>query len=291
MIDYHVHLWPHGESDRPVSVDELALYCQAAAAQGVEEIAVTEHLFRFRQADVVLGGAWEDQDDPLLGPVMKAYWSEHAQADLDSYVSTVLEAKAGGLPVILGLEVDYYRDQMGRVADLLAGYPFDVLLGSVHWIGSWLFDYLDDEISMAQWGRRSIEDVWESYVIAVEELAGTGVCDVLAHPDLIKVAGHRPAAPAEFHHRIADAAASSGLAAEVSSAGWRKPIGEAYPAPDLLRALFARSVPITTASDAHHRADVGIRASDLAEMVRGVGYEYLRRFSGRHGRDVELPDV
>lgn len=288
MIDYHVHLWPHGQRDRPPTVEELAGYCQAAQAQGVEEIALTEHLFRFRQADAVLGGFWEDHDDPRLGPVMARYWADHARADLDVYVATVLEAKAAGLPVVLGLEVDYYQGRMATVADLLAGYPFDVLLGSVHWIGAWLFDYLDDETSLAEWGMRSIEQVWDTYTVAVEELAASGVCDVLAHPDVIKVAGHRPAAPGEFHHRIAEAAASSGMAAEVSSAGWRKPVGEAYPAPDLLAAFHARSVPVTTASDAHRRAEVAARSFDLADLLAGAGYSRLRRFAGRQARDVDL---
>ena len=56
----------------------------------------------------------------------------------------VSAAKDAGLPVVLGLEVDYYRGRMDDVATLLAGYPFDVLLGSVHWLGTWRFDDIDD---------------------------------------------------------------------------------------------------------------------------------------------------
>ena len=52
-------------------------------------------------------------------------------------------AKGAGLPVVAGLEVDYFPDQMDQVAALLGNYPFDVLLGSVHWIGAWLFDALE----------------------------------------------------------------------------------------------------------------------------------------------------
>lgn len=50
---------------------------------------------------------------------------------------------------------------------------------------------------------------------------------------LAKIAGHRPAAPAEFYDRIAEAARSSGLAAELNSAGWRKPCSEQFPAAGL----------------------------------------------------------
>jgi hypothetical protein len=57
--------------------------------------------------------------------------------------------------------------------------------------------------------------------------------------DVIKVAGHRPAAPDEFYDRIAEAARSCGLAAELNSSGWRRPCAEAYPAPS----CWARATP------------------------------------------------
>ena len=70
--------------------------------------------------------------------------------------------------------------------------------------------------------------MWDDYTRALEELAATRTVDVLAHPDLCKVTGRRPAVPDEWYDRMAEAAASAGLAAEVSSAGWRKPAAEPY---------------------------------------------------------------
>src|SRR5206468_6239440 len=99
----------------------------------------------------------------------------------------VLEAKRAGLPVVLGLEVDHYAGRMDRVARLLEGYPFDVLLGSVHWVGAWGFDQLGDPAVDAEWNARAIDSVWDVYTDALEELAASRVCDVLAHPDLIKI--------------------------------------------------------------------------------------------------------
>ena len=141
---------------------------------------------------------------------MENYWDEHARADLDAYVECVLAAKDAGLPVVLGLEVDYYRGRMDDVATLLAGYPFDVLLGSVHWIGTWRFDDVGDAVSMAQWSTRDVDAAWSDYVTAIEELAATSACDVLAHPDLVKVAGHRPVAPEECWDRLVEAAPALG---------------------------------------------------------------------------------
>ena len=288
VLDYHLHLWPHGTRATGATIEQLAAYCEAARAAGVTEIAVTEHLFRFVQADAPLAGYWEDDPDPALRASMAAYWESHNQADLDDYVETALAAKDAGLPVVLGLEVDHYRGRMDKVAALLDGYPFDVLLGSVHWIGAWGFDILEDPVAVAEWDRRTVESVWDAYTTDLEELAASGACDVLAHPDLAKVAGRRPKVPEEFYDRMAEAAASSGMAAEVSSAGWRKPAGEPYPAPALLDRFHRAGVPITTASDAHELPTVAHRSDEVRAVVAAAGYTELTAFSARRRRAVPV---
>ena len=291
MLDYHVHLWAHGSRPSRPALDDLAAYCERAAAAGVSEVAVTEHFFRFVQADAVGRGFWDDGPEPWATPALRSamagYWDAEQGADLDAYVEAVLEAKAAGLPVVLGLEVDYYPGRMDRVAALLEGYPFDVLLGSVHWIGAWGFDNWEVPAFDEAWSARPVEEVWSAYCTALEELAASGTCDVLAHPDLCKITGRAPAVPDEFHDRMAEAAASSGMAAEVSSAGWRKPVGEAYPAAGLLERFARRGVPVTTASDAHGVDDVASRADDLRALLAAAGYSKLAAFRAR--QPVEVP--
>ena len=288
MLDYHLHLWPHSQSDAETTVEQVAAYCELAASRGITEIAVTEHLFRFTQAKDKLGGFWDDLPGDALRPGMAAYWDHHARVDLDDYVEVVEAVKAAGLPVVLGLEVDYYQDRMDDVAALLDGYPFVVLLGSVHWLGTWRFDVLSDPLVMAEWDHRAIDKVWDEYTRAIEELAASGVCDVLAHPDLVKVTGRVPGTPDEFYDRITEAAVTSGMAAELSSAGWRKPVGEEYPAPPLLRRFVAQGVPLTTASDAHTLPDVAERADDLRSILVAAGVDSLRGFRGRRPLDVPV---
>ena len=92
-----------------------------------------------------------------------------------------------------------------------------------------------------RWEARDVDACWEAYTRCLEELAATRTCDVLAHPDLIKLAGHIPSAPEEWWDRVAEAAAASDMSAEVSSAGWAKPVGEQYPAKGLLERFAART--------------------------------------------------
>jgi histidinol-phosphatase (PHP family) len=282
VIDYHVHLWRHAPHQSLLaSVDQIGAYCAHAARLGVTELAITEHSSRFRQLDTLLRGWWEDDPSPARRAETSTCWDEELGADLDQYVATALAAKAAGLPIVIGLEVDYLPGQMDRVAGLLQGYPFDVLVGSVHWIGAWLFDALDWAQAQQQWAARGVERVWDDYTTSVEELAGSGAVDVLAHPDLAKVAGHCPAVPDEFYDRIAEAARSCGLVAELNAAGWRKPCAEAYPDPRLLTRFHDNEVAITTASDAHQLADVAWRVTDLTAMAIAAGYSEASSFRSR----------
>lgn len=289
VLDYHLHLLRHGE-DGPYRADQVRAYAAAAGQRGVEEICLTEHLFRFRQADRLLGGWWDADPDGRLREQTASYWAAHATGDLDAYVAAVLEAAVDpsggtGAPaarIRLGLEVDYYPGRMGEVAELLAGYPFDLLLGSVHWLGAWGFDQLGDPVVEGEWEARELEAVWDAYVLAIEELAATRTTDVLAHPDLAKVTGALPPCdPAPWWDRLAKAAADHGLAAEVNSAGWRKPAREAYPAPGLLRCFRAAGVPVTTASDAHELSAVADGTDRLQVLVEAAGYDALAGFARR----------
>jgi histidinol-phosphatase (PHP family) len=221
---------------------------------------------------------------------MADYFDHHATADLDRYVETVLAAKRAGLPIVAGLEVDYYPGLMDKVGGLLDGYPFDVLLGSIHWLGTWMFDIVSSPVQMAEWDVRGTNATWRAYGEAIEELADTATCDVLAHPDVVKVTGRiaDPGIVAEVEERICAAAVSSGMAAELSSAGFRKPVGEAYPTRSLLERFHAGGVPITTASDTHGLSHVADRAPALRALAAEAGYSTLRGFRSRRGRDIPL---
>lgn len=292
MLDYHVHLWPHAEQadEADLAVERLAGYCELARARGADEIALTEHFFRFRRGREVVDGFWAAESHAALRDYIAGYFDHHATADLDLYVDTIERAKAAGLPVVAGLEVDYYPGMMDKVAALLDGYPFDVLLGSVHWLGTWMFDVIGSELQAEQWDVRGVDAAWRAYAEALEELAATGATDVLAHPDLVKVAGRFADAGvvAEVEERIAEAAARAGMSAEISSAGLGKPVHELYPSPTLLGRFAAHGVTVTTASDTHGVANVAAGAPLLHEAASRAGYTSLRAFRKRAGRDVPL---
>jgi histidinol-phosphatase (PHP family) len=281
VIDYHLHLWPHSESSVWFQLDQIAAYCDEAARHGVTELAITEHASRFTDVLAAVGPFWQRWGHEPTSPVLAEYLDFHARNSLEQYVALVQAAKDEGLPVKIGLEVDYYEGQMDVVSALLAQYPFDVLIGSVHWLGTWQFDDIDNEVHMHQWTVRDWDQCWADYARAIDELCAANAVDVLAHPDLIKVAGHYPSRSSDYWDQMAESAARAGVSMECSSAGWKKPVGEQYPAQGYLDRLVAQGLTFTTASDAHHLERVGERANDLAELLEARGVHELATYSAR----------
>lgn len=269
IVDYHLHLRdPRGDIDH--SADAAERFVKTAATRGVDELGFTEHVYYFRQTAEL----WT-----------VPYQTERCRFDLDVYCEAVLEAKRRGLPVKLGLEVDYVGSRQSRLAEILSAYPWDYLLGSVHWIDG---EAVDAEPGL--WARAGIEEVWRRYFSALSELAASGAVDVLAHPDLPKIFRRRPENEVveELHERAADEIAAAGAAIEVSTAGLRKPVRELYPDRALLDACARRGVPVTLASDAHEPAHVGEDFELALELARSAGYERVAVFEARRRHEEPL---
>jgi histidinol-phosphatase (PHP family) len=255
IVDYHTHLRdPDERIDH--SVEAVERFVEVAAERGVDEIGFTEHVYYFTQTRAV----WT-----------LPYQTERCVYDLDRYVEAVVEAKRHGLPVKLGLEVDYVGDRQDELAATLEPYPWDYLLGSVHWI-----DGLAIDQAPGIWAERTVEEVWARYLAALAELAWSGHVDVLAHPDLVKYFGKRPT--------LIEYPPLDGVALEISTAGLHKPVGEVYP--DL--PMLSAHPPITLASDAHVPANVGRDFDRALEHARAAGYETVTVFHRRQGRQEPL---
>jgi histidinol-phosphatase (PHP family) len=292
VADYHVHLHPHGpwngSGPEPGRYrrGHLEAYVERAAARGVEEIGFTEHLYRCVESIDVLGPFWEDPSAPIAAAETKSWVPDDVWMSLDAYVEQIVDARDRGLPVKLGLEVDFFPHTIGDVLDLLAPYPWDYLIGSVHWVGGWSVDH---DISVAEFDRRGVRRSYEDYFAVVVELARSGALDVLGHVDVVKKFGHLlDAVPTDLYDAVVAAAVAGGTAVEVSTSGLHEQVGEIYPAAPFLERFHAAGVPITLASDAHV-AEHAARDFDVAvTWAADAGYTTRTIFSDRVGRQVPL---
>ena len=160
------------------------------------------------------------------------------------------------------------------------------MIGSVHF----LRDESVDHEAWDVWADPSAtaDRVWRRYFETMAEAARSGLFDVLAHPDLVKVWGpERPRPQGDlrrFYEPLAEAVADSGVAIEVSTAGLRKPVGEIYPADDLLAMLLEAGAPIALSSDAHVPGDLGAGYDQALELLDRHGVRELAVFEGRRRR-------
>jgi histidinol-phosphatase (PHP family) len=264
----------------------IEAYVETAARRGVEELGFTEHLYRCVESRDALGRWWEREPDQRLASHTQGFVSADRNLSLDAYVTAVEDAKSRGLPVLLGLEVDFFPETIGAVLELLEPYPWDFLIGSVHWIGGWA---IDSSEAGYEWDERGIEAGYDQYFALETQLAASGAVDVLAHVDLVKKYGHRlPDEPLDHYETVVAAAASSGTAVEVSSQGLRKPVAEVYPSPVFLRMFHEAGVPITLASDGHVPQEAAWGHDAVVEAAREAGYGKRLRFRNRIAVSVPL---
>jgi histidinol-phosphatase (PHP family) len=282
-VDSHVHLQPHGEQP-PVDRALLDRYVEAARSNGLEAVAITEHLFRFREAYDLLDGWWDADPNPHLAAMTKRYWNDHVNLSLPAYVELIETGKRDGLPILLGLEMDWIPGRADALRRLLAPYNWDVILGSVHWIGAF---GLDDPAELEEWGHRDVDAVFREYAELIGELADSGLADVLAHPDLPKLFGHQPSDVFGFNAAIVAAAVRGGCAVEVNTNGMNK-LGGIYPSTALLHAAHEAGIPTTLASDAHIPARVGDGFNAAVEHARAAGYREFVSYIQRKRRAHEI---
>lgn len=281
MQDLHVHVWPHRPGAPVPTFELLKQYCDAAESRGITQIAITEHSHRFtRIADQVLPH-WERPSPGDLADATDHVLEVEGGADLDAYVEALLDAQRQGLPLLVGLEVDHLPGTTEAMANVLADYPFDVLLGSVHWLDDWLFDAYGNPVFAQEWIDRDTDDVFSRYVDAVLELARSGLVDVLAHLDVIKVAGHIASRLSEHESRLVEGLAATNMAIEFSSAGLRKPAEATYPSLPLLDRIIAAGLALTTASDAHTVDQIGAGFDTLTAELDNRRVRHLVTFDRR----------
>jgi histidinol-phosphatase (PHP family) len=269
LTDLHVHL---RKDDLDATAAEhftaanAERYREVASERGVEALGVSEHVYRFAQALDV----WQHP-----------FWRLNAHDDLDEYCRFVREET----DLALGIEADFVAGREDRMANLLEAREWDYVLGSVHFVNE---AAVDMEGEWDVWRSGDPEKVWRRYFEHLGEAARSGLFDVLAHPDLVKVWGKgRPAPDGDlrrFYDLAMDGIADSDVAIEVSTAGLRKPVREIYPARPFLEMCLEAGRPVALSSDAHEPNQLAYRYEEGVEMLEEMGVREIAVFERRTRR-------
>ena len=259
IVDCHTHTH---FSDGVGTFEENA---RAAVAAGCAVLVSTDHL----TLPAVMDPAGEVQ---VVGAELAAHrvaWESARDAHPE-------------LEMIYGFEADWYPGCEENVLRWSAGAQ--VLLGSVHWLG--VIDdgaWIDDTSDLAIWRELGPDEVWRRYVDAWCRACESPLpFGTMAHPDLPERMRNEGFAAtidlAPLWDQMVACARYTGRRVELSTAGWRKGVGDYYPARGLLERFCRAAVPITVGSDAHVPAD----------MCDGIAAAYAHAWDVGY-RSVEAP--
>ena len=267
LTDYHLHLRPddEGAPEDYFTSANVERYLDAARQAGIEELGVSEHVYRFRQALEV----WQHP-----------FWVSQAADDLDEYCEFVRST-----PLRLGLETDFIPGAEDRIRNMLEAREFDYVVGSVHFVG----EVAVDDPRYDAWGTSGDADrIWRLFFDFMSGAARSGLYDILAHPDLVKVWGpERPWPDRDlrfYYEPLVEAIAETGIAVEVSTAGLRKPVGEIYPARAFAEMCSDAGASFALSSDAHLPEQVGYEYPRAVELLEDIGVDEICVFEGRERR-------
>ncbi len=254
-VDYHMHTPLCGHA-----VGEPEEYVKQALKVGLEEIGFSDHA-------------------PLVSHEDARYTMNRAQLPLYHEMIEKIQKKYKNFTIKLGLEADFIPGFEKETKALLSGYPYDFVIGSVHFIDRWAFD---DPKEKVKWKDKDINAVYRDYYKLLRQSAESGLFDIMGHVDLVKKFGHRANEDlTQEVERTAETFKKSGVTVEVNTSGLRKPVNEIYPSPAVLKIYRSHNIPITFSSDSHDPKDVG-RAYDQAHALAvQAGYREYSVFKRR----------
>ncbi|MBP1994168.1 histidinol-phosphatase HisJ [Paenibacillus eucommiae] len=260
LIDYHTHHVRCGHAS-----GELEEYVRRGIELGLAQLGLSDHM-------------------PLLHVDPATYLPGMAMSkeELPRYVEECIllkEKYKEQIDIRIGLEGDYIEGYETEIESIIQAYPWDYVIGSVHFLGEW---DISDHRQLAGWERRDIYEVYEQYYDAVSKAARTGFYDFIGHIDVIKRFGYKPDRdPWKLEKAALDTVKEQGLAIELNASGLRMPCEEMFPSRRLLEYCYAQGIPLTIGSDCHQPERLAQYLDLAAEQLKEIGFNEIATFSAR----------
>lgn len=254
-VDYHVHTDTSFDCQTP-----MLDMCYNAVSIGLHEIAFTDH-FNNHLLDIDLG----------------YYNPDRFFEDIE-----YCRAQFPKLTIVAGVEVgEPYRWEK-KIRPVLERYPYDVVLGSLHWVGR------ENIFSPNYFRSRSPQQAYKEYFDELLVMIDAGGFDVLAHVDLPKrtafnIYGEFNVSQIEDSMRkVWERCIVRGIIPEINTKALRLPVHQLHPTTEALSWYVAMGgTSITIGSDAHQPESVGQGFAEAVESAQNAGIQQIVRFKNR----------
>lgn len=255
MIDVHIHL-----ERGPYTLEWINEFVKTAQMRHIDEIWLLEHCYRFSEFVSMYDSVCAYSD--YIG---KWFHRKAGVLKLSDYLELIETVRKEIYPVRIrfGLEMCYFKEHEKLVREITYGKGLDFLVGSVHFIDDFAFNHKAEF-----WDDMDVDKCYRRYFETSVELAESGIFDGIAHPDCIKLFGHKPSfSLLPYYEKLATTLAKSGMYTEQSSGIHRRSIAEIGMNCDLITAMKRHNVRIITASDAHCPEDIGLYLKEAEGLI------------------------
>lgn len=257
FIDYHTHHVRCGHAS-----GTLEEYVLQGIEIGLDQLGLSDHM-------------------PLLHVDPATYYSGMAMPmdELPRYFEECLYLKDkyhDQIDIRIGLEGDYIEGYEEQIERIVKGYPWDYVIGSVHFLGEW---DISDSRQLHGWEGRRVADVYQLYYSMIQKAARTGFYQYLGHLDVIKRFGQIPEEDMwQVEKQTVDMIKDNDLAIELNASGLRMPCEEMFPSRRILTYCLEKNVPLTVGSDAHQPARLSQNLDIAVDLLKEIGFQQLATF-------------
>ena len=246
MIDHHVHL-----EKGDYTLDFVMPFINKAKENGITEIYFVEHTHAFLEFSFLY------DEVRAYSKAQEDWYQKKKKKNLMEYFSFInyLRGLNLGIEIKIGLEICYSSMHEEELRIELKKYPFDFLIGSVHFVFGYGIDLQYEEYPF-------VDKLYKEYFKEERKLIQSRLFTIIGHPDLIRII------PCDYpltdeYIKLAILARENIIMFEHNSGNWRYHMNHLGLDLDFIKILKANDVKIVLSSDAHEAQYVGYHFQEM----------------------------
>jgi histidinol-phosphatase (PHP family) len=264
-FDYHMHT--NNSCDCRARMVDM---CRAAVQKNIPEIAFTEH-FNNKPQDICYN---KYNPEPYFKDI---------EACRQEFGPQGLTIKAG---IEVG-EIHLFRSEVNAVLD---AYPYDVVLGSLHWNNG------ENIFERSYFQKRDMRTAAREYFAELTEMVEQGGFNIMSHMDVFKRTGFQVhnhfdiTEYEEYARPVFAACVRQGIAPEINTSALRMTVSQTHPTVEAIRWYKEMGGELLSiGSDSHRPEHLGEGLDKAIAIAKEAGFTKLTRYANRKIQDfVEI---
>lgn len=249
IVDAHIHF-----EKQEYSLEIVDKMVETAIKNRVNDIHLLDHTHKFKEFSFLYNKNSLDENT-------FSHFENRHYISIQEYLDFIKIVKQKSYPIKIkfGLEVCYFKQYEKELKNELEKYDFDFLIGSVHFVDGFGYDY-----GKELWLSKDIDELYRKFFEQECNLIKSKLFDHLAHPDAIKIYDYFPSfSLIPYYEKVAKLLSENNMSTENNSGFARYGFTNYGLNEDFYRILKENNVKIFRSSDAHKYENIGAKFNEL----------------------------